>query len=113
MLSFVQQFSLCKKKEESKMRFVKRAACAVAFAACVAAVGDDAMSQAPSAVNLQPWRLSYAGRTLLLMKGGLGGSELDLGIALLHMSLGVGEKEHEIQWGEGKEIAALLAEDRG
>ena len=56
------------------------------------------------------WRY---GRTLLLMKGGLGGSELDLGIALLHMSLGVGEKEHEIHWGEGKEIAALLAEDRG
>ena len=53
MLSFVQQFSLCKKKEESKMRFVKRAACAVAFAACVAAVGDDAMSQAPSAVKLR------------------------------------------------------------
>ena len=73
----------------------------------------ECVRQAPSAVNLQPWRLSYAGRTLLLMKGGLGGSELDLGIALLHMSLGVGEKEHEIQWGEGKEIAALLAEDRG
>ena len=35
------------------MRFVKRAACAVAFAACVAAVGDDAMSQAPSAVKLR------------------------------------------------------------
>ena len=53
MLSFVQQFSLCKKKEESKMRFVKRAACAVAFAACAAAVGEDALCQAPSAVKLR------------------------------------------------------------
>lgn len=71
----------------------------------------ECVRQAPSALNLQPWRLSYAGRTLLLMKGGRSGTDLDMGIALLHMSLGAGEKEHEIQWGEGKEIAALLAED--
>ncbi|MBR1586341.1 MAG: nitroreductase family protein [Clostridia bacterium] len=71
----------------------------------------ECVRQAPSAVNLQPWRLAYAGRTLMLMKGGVGGSALDLGIALLHMSLGVGDKPHEIQWGEGKEIASLIAED--
>ena len=68
---------------------------------------------APSAVNLQPWRLAFAGRTLVLgsARGGAG-AELDLGIALLHMSLGVGDKPHVIRWGEGKEIASLIAEDR-
>lgn len=66
---------------------------------------------APSAMNLQPWRLSYAGRTLVLSRTAFGG-DLDLGIALLHMSLGVGEKEHIIRLGEGREIASLIAEDR-
>lgn len=66
---------------------------------------------APSAMNLQPWRLSFAGRTLLLSRTAFGGP-LDLGIALLHMSLGVGDKEHVIRWGEGREIASLIAEDR-
>ena len=66
---------------------------------------------APSAMNLQPWRLSFAGRTLVLRRTAFGG-DLDLGIALLHMSLGVGEKDHIIRWGEGREIASLIAEDR-
>lgn len=66
---------------------------------------------APSAFNLQPWRLQFAGRTLVLSRMALGGG-LDLGIALLHLSLGVGEKEHVIRWGKGREIAALIAEDR-
>ena len=66
---------------------------------------------APSAFNLQPWRMQFAGRTLVLSRTALGGG-LDLGIALLHLSLGVGEKEHVIRWGEGREIAALIAEDR-
>ena len=66
---------------------------------------------APSAVNLQPWRLAYAGRTLSL-SAARAGAGLDLGIALLHLSLGVGDKPHRICWGEGKEIAALIAEDR-
>lgn len=66
---------------------------------------------APSALNLQPWRLSFAGRTLVLRRTVFGG-DLDLGIALLHMSLGVGEKDHIIRWGEGREIASLIAEDR-
>ena len=62
-------------------------------------------------MNLQPWRLSFAGRTLVLRRTAFGG-DLDLGIALLHMSLGVGEKDHIIRWGEGREIASLIAEDR-
>lgn len=66
---------------------------------------------APSALNLQPWRLQFAGRTLVLSRTAFGGY-LDLGVALLHLSLGVGEKEHVIRWGEGREIAALIAEDR-
>lgn len=66
---------------------------------------------APSALNIQPWRLSFAGRTLVLSRTRFGGL-LDLGIALLHMSLGVAEKEHIIRWGEGKAIALLIAEDR-
>lgn len=66
---------------------------------------------APSSMNRQPWKLAYAGRTLVLNKAGMG-MDLDMGIALLHMSLGVGEKEHIIRWGEGKEIASLIAEDR-
>lgn len=66
---------------------------------------------APSAMNLQPWRLSFAGRTLALSRTTFGGP-LDLGIALLHMSLGVGEKPHVIRWGQGKEVASLIAEDR-
>ena len=55
--------------------------------------------------------MQFAGRTLVLSRTALGGG-LDLGIALLHLSLGVGEKEHVIRWGEGREIAALIAEDR-
>ena len=66
---------------------------------------------APSAVNLQPWRLSFAGRTLIL-SANRSGASLDMGIAMLHMSLGVGDKPHVIRWGEGKEVASLVAEDR-
>ena len=66
---------------------------------------------APSAVNMQPWRLTYAGRTIFLSSA-RGSAGLDIGIALLHLSLGVGEKPHHLRWGEGKEIAALIAEDR-
>lgn len=66
---------------------------------------------APSAVNLQPWRLSFAGRTLILSSA-RSGAYLDMGIAMLHMSLGVGDKPHVIRWGEGKEVASLVAEDR-
>ena len=66
---------------------------------------------APSALNLQPWKLAFAGRTMMLQRKRFG-CDLDLGIALLHMSLGVGEKDHVIRLGEGKEVASLVAEDR-
>ncbi|MBE5784130.1 MAG: hypothetical protein E7329_12555 [Clostridiales bacterium] len=66
---------------------------------------------APSAMNLQPWKLSFAGRTMVLSRTAFGGL-MDMGIALLHMSLGLEDKEHIIRWGEGKEIALLIAEDR-
>jgi len=66
---------------------------------------------APSAVNLQPWRLSFAGRTLMLSCT-RGSAPLDMGIAALHMTLGVGDKPHVLRWGEGKEIISLIAEDR-
>ena len=67
---------------------------------------------APSGINLQPWKLNYAGRTLQLMKRPFMGSALDMGIAMLHMSLGVQDKEHLVYWGDGREVATLLAEDR-
>ena len=66
---------------------------------------------APSAVNLQPWRLSFAGRTLMLSSARQNAS-LDMGIAVLHMTLGAREKPHVLRWGEGKEIVSLIAEDR-
>ena len=66
---------------------------------------------APSAVNLQPWRLSFDGRTLALSSARPNAS-LDMGIAMLHMTLGARDKPHTLRWGEGKEIAALIAEER-
>lgn len=71
----------------------------------------ECVRNAPSALNWQPWHMDFAGRTLMLQKKGPG-TPLDLGIALLHMSLGLGEKEHIIRWEDGKNIASLLAEDR-
>lgn len=66
---------------------------------------------APSAINRQPWKMAFAGRTMALLRKPFAG-DLDMGIAMLHMSLGVGEKEHVIRLGEGNEVATLLAEDR-
>ncbi len=65
---------------------------------------------APSAMNRQPWRLSYAGRTLLLSRR-IGAGDLDMGIALTHLSLGVGERKHVLRWGEGREVATMFVED--
>ena len=61
---------------------------------------------APSALNLQPWRLAYAGHTLLLRAHGPAG-KLDMGIAMLHMHIGVGEREHELDWGDENCVARL------
>lgn len=71
----------------------------------------ECVRNAPSAMNLQPWRFSFSGRTLLLNRTWYA-SPLVMGIAMLHMSLGVGEKDHVIRWGEEKEAACLIAEDR-
>ena len=70
----------------------------------------ECVRQAPSALNRQPWRLSFVGRTLLLTQAG--GTALDMGIALLHLSLGVGDKPHEIRWESGRDVASILSEDR-
>ena len=66
---------------------------------------------APSAMNRQPWRLIFAGRTLMLEKKGFA-SRLDMGIALLHLSLGVEKRPHIIRLGSGRQIATLNSEDR-
>lgn len=72
----------------------------------------ECVRMAPSAINMQPWKMAFAGCTMALLQSHFG-SDLDLGIALLHMSLGVGEKKHEIRLGEGREVATLIAaEDR-
>jgi len=71
----------------------------------------ECVRRAPSALNRQPWLLSYAGRTLMLSRGGMGTS-LDFGIAALHLSLGMGDHPHTLRWGEGKEIVSLVAEDQ-
>lgn len=70
----------------------------------------ECVRQAPSALNRQPWRLSFSGRTLLLTQAG--GTDLDMGIALLHLSLGLEQRPHEIRWETGRNIASLLSEDR-
>ena len=71
----------------------------------------ECVRSAPSAMNFQPWRFSFAGRTLLLRKKWYA-TGLDMGIAMLHMTLGAGEKPHVLCWGDGKEVASLVAEDR-
>lgn len=65
---------------------------------------------APSAMNRQPWKLAYAGRTVMLSRKKLGG-DLDMGIALLHLTLGAGERAHILRLGEGREVATLIAEE--
>ena len=68
------------------------------------------MRQAPSAVNLQPWSLSYAQRTLRLL--GKRADSLDMGIAMLHMEAAAGDAPHLWQWGEDKCVAHLIAEEK-
>ena len=71
----------------------------------------ECVRQAPSAINRQPWLLSYAGRTLVLGERKRAYSPLDMGIALLHMSLGAEETPNTLYWGEGREVAVLIAEE--
>lgn len=66
---------------------------------------------APSAVNLQPWRLEHVGHALHLIAGGSKTDTLDYGIAMLHMELAVNGKKHLWKWGEGKTVAHLIVEE--
>ena len=69
----------------------------------------EAVRQAPSAVNMQPWHLSYAQRTLRLL--GKRADSLDMGIAMLHMEAAAGDAPHLWQWGEDKCVAHLIVEE--
>lgn len=71
----------------------------------------ECVRNAPSAMNFQPWRFAFSGHTLLLKKTWYA-TGLDMGIALLHMTLGAGETPHTLHWGKGAEVASLVAEDR-
>ena len=70
----------------------------------------EAVRQAPSAVNLQPWTLSYAQRTLRLL--GKRADSLDIGIAMLHMHAAAGDLRPHWAWGEGKCAAHLIVEEQ-
>ena len=70
----------------------------------------EAVRAAPSAVNLQPWRLHYAGHALQLLTNGKADS-LDMGIAMLHMEAAVKDRKHLWEWGEGKTVAHLIVEE--
>lgn len=68
----------------------------------------EAVRHAPSAVNLQPWRLSYGQQTLRLM--GKHADSLDMGIAMLHMEAAVGSLPHAWVWGDYHCTAHLIME---
>ena len=69
----------------------------------------DAVRQAPSAVNLQPWKLSYGQRTLRLL--GKKADSVDMGIAMLHMEAAAGNVRHTWVWGSDRCVAHLIAEE--
>jgi len=65
---------------------------------------------APSAVNMQPWRLHFAGHGLQLIANNKVDT-LDMGIALLHMEAAMDGRKHLWKWGEGKTVAHLIVEE--
>ncbi len=65
---------------------------------------------APSKLNRQPWKLSYEKRMMMLEKD-IFASDVEMGIALLHMSLGVKEQPHIIRLFDQKQIATLYVEE--
>lgn len=67
---------------------------------------SEAVRRAPSAINRQPWTLSYGQRTLRLL--GRPADSLDMGIAMLHMESAVSGLQHSWQWGEGRCAAHLI-----
>lgn len=56
----------------------------------------EAVRAAPSAMNLQPWRFSYAGNTMQLRFSRVG---LDAGIAVLHAECALQDRPH--RWRQG------------
>lgn len=70
----------------------------------------EAVRAAPSAVNMQPWKLNYAGHALQLLTNGKTNT-LDLGIAMLHMEAAMEGRKHLWEWGEGKTVAHLIVEE--
>lgn len=69
----------------------------------------EAVRQAPSALNLQPWKLTYARRSLQLL--GRKADRLDYGIALMHMEAAAGDVNRLWEWGEHGAVAHLVAEE--
>ena len=69
----------------------------------------EAVRQAPSAVNLQPWTLSYGQRALRLL--GRKADSLDMGIAMLHMAAAAGGSRQHWEWGQQKCVAHLIVEE--
>ncbi|NLW20081.1 MAG: hypothetical protein GXY84_01725 [Clostridiales bacterium] len=70
----------------------------------------EAMRSAPSAMNRQPWQLSYAGSTLSFTGSRL--DSVDTGIALLHLECALGG--YPRAWrlaGDGRTLLARLLED--
>lgn len=67
----------------------------------------EAVRQAPSAVNLQPWKMGYSATSLRLL-GKI--NSLDTGIALLHMEAAAPDNHHW-EWGSEKTVAHLMIEE--
>ena len=70
----------------------------------------ECVRSAPSGWNLQPWRLAFAGNTLLLLRG-MRPCPLDMGVALLHLLLGVGDRSFSLTPGRDREVACLIVEE--
>lgn len=69
----------------------------------------EAMRSAPSAMNRQPWKVSYAGSTLSFAGSRL--DSIDTGIALMHLECALGNSPHAWRLaGDGKTLLAQLEE---
>lgn len=69
----------------------------------------EAMRSAPSAVNRQPWRVGFSGRTLSYKGSRL--DSLDTGIGLMHLLCALHEHPHHWRLaGDGKTLLAQLKE---
>ena len=66
---------------------------------------------APSAVNFQPWRIAFDERSVDLISARKNPG-LDLGIALLHLTLGMKDIPHTVRRGQGDVVASLTMEDK-